>query len=455
MSSTNVRSASVTNEIVRPAITGDYTNDCSTFSKYWSEGLALIDSMPQRRERSREQQAKVEEILKEARAQREVFLDAHVETLYRALTNNLRSFKRVEALALEVAEKVPGLCPNPARITRENALVQAEKDGHELDQGLFFNRVLANRECGLHLCHAMLLPRKEALEKLDILKREGKVELEHASVERYGKASIVQMKNPRYLNAEDDTTVADVETAVDLAMLDPETSICVLRGGVNNSGKYAGKRTFCTGINLTHLYYGRISYLWYLVRDLGFIHKMYRGMAYEHISPNEMTGDSLEKPWIAAIDKFAIGGGCQYLLATDYNIAASDAYMTLPARKEGIIPGIANMRLPRFVGDRVTRQAIMDDRRLDCDSDVGRQVCDLIVPPEEVDSAIDKVIHRLTNSGVVSAASNRRAMRIAFEPLDLFRSYMAVYAREQAYCHYSPALINNLERFWNAQNRKM
>ena len=67
------------------------------------------------------------------------------------------------------------------------------------------------------------------------------------------------------------------------------------------------------------------------------------------------------------VDAFAIGGGCQYLLAMDYVVAASDAYMTLPARKEGIIPGAANLRLSRFIGDRIARQAIMAGRRLDCD----------------------------------------------------------------------------------------
>ena len=36
----------------------------------------------------------------------------------------------------------------------------------------------------------------------------------------------------------------------------------------------------------------------------------------------------------------------------------------------------------------------------------------------------------------------------------MFRSYCAVYAREQAYCHFSPALIRNLEQYWDAQNRK-
>jgi thioesterase DpgC len=47
-----------------------------------------------------------------------------------------------------------------------------------------------------------------------------------------------------------------------------------------------------------------------------------------------------------------------------------------------------------------------------------------------------------------------RAAGESQEPLDAFSRYMAVYAREQAYWHFSPALIANLERHWNAQNRK-
>jgi thioesterase DpgC len=93
------------------------------------------------------------------------------------------------------------------------------------------------------------------------------------------------------------------------------------------------------------------------------------------------------------------------------------------------------------------------ERRLDCDSPEGRLICDEIVPAGEMDAALDRVVEGLTNSGVVSAASNRRAIRITQEPLDTFRAYFALYAREQAYCHFSPALIGNLERYWNAQSR--
>ncbi|HEU0259926.1 MAG TPA: hypothetical protein VFR57_10985, partial [Burkholderiales bacterium] len=103
---------------------------------------------------------------------------------------------------------------------------------------------------------------------------------------------------------------------------------------------------------------------------------------------------------------------------------------------------------PRFVGDRIARQAILAERRIDCDSEAGRLICDEIVPAERMDEAINAMMDRLTSSGVVSAAGNRRAFRGGEEPLDTFRRYMAIYAREQAECHLSPALVCNLERNW-------
>src|SRR3954452_23161943 len=101
---------------------------------------------------------------------------------------------------------------------------------------------------------------------------------------------------------------------------------------------------------------------------------MMRGPPKGAKSPDEIHGGTIEKPWVAGVEAFAIGGGCQYLLTMDHVIAASDAYMTLPARKEGIIPGAANMRLPRFTGDRIARQAIMSGRQLDCDTPEGRLI---------------------------------------------------------------------------------
>jgi thioesterase DpgC len=98
-------------------------------------------------------------------------------------------------------------------------------------------------------------------------------------------------------------------------------------------------------------------------------------------SPDEIYGGTIEKPWVAGVEHFAIGGGCQYLLTMDYVVAASNAYMTLPARKEGIIrapptcgcgasPATASRarRSCRACGSIATRRP-------------GRMICDEIVPP--------------------------------------------------------------------------
>src|SRR6185295_16734817 len=105
----------------------------------------------------------------------------------------------------------------------------------------------------------------------------------------------------------------------DVATLDPKTEICVLRGGAVDHPRYAGQRLFGAGINLTRLYQGQIRYLWYLIRDLGLVNKLYRGVAFPDVPP-EVGG--VEKPWIAAVEGFAIGGHCQILLTVDYTIAA-------------------------------------------------------------------------------------------------------------------------------------
>jgi thioesterase DpgC len=301
----------------------------------------------------------------------------------------------------------------------------------------------------------MLRPKQEALERVGEFIKQGVIDFGPAKIERQGKAAVVTVKNPRFLNAEDDDTLDDTETAADIAILDPMSEICILRGDVVDHPKYKGRKIFSAGINLTHLYRGKIPYLWYIRRDMGIVNKMLRGLAMGGASPDEVCGGTHEKPWIAGLDTFAIGGGCQYLLAMDYVVAGSDAYMTLPARKEGIIPGAANLRLTRFVGARLARQAILMGRRFECDSPEGRMICDKIVPPGEIEQAIDQVIEDFTGSGVVSAAGNRRAFRVGEEPLDTFRRYMAVYCREQAYCHFSPALIANLEKHWNAAQRKI
>jgi len=436
-----------------PELGNSFASDSAACQKFWRAGAKLRAQLPARATCNEAQARAVEAVNAQQRNLRDQFLAAHAETLYGKLTNNCKNFVRVDQLVVDGARLVPGLLPGEKELAAEAPLALKDKERVEIDQGLFLAHLLANETTGRHLCHAMLLPRADSHELLPRLLKQGAVDLGRAMVTRQGKTSVVEMRNPRFLNAMDDSTLDPIETAVDLALLDPATEIGVLRGGVVDHPKYAGRRLFSSGINLTHLYQGKISFLFYFKHAMGYEHKIFRGLARRDASIEDTAAATIEKAWIAALDVFAIGGGCQHLLVMDYVLAAKDAYMTLPARKEGIIPGLSNLRLPRFVGDRIARQAIMYGRRLNCDSPEGRMICDEVAPPDQMDQALAGVIEALTSSGVVSAVSNRRAFRIGQEPLDLFRRYLALYAREQAFCHFSPALIANLERYWNAMQR--
>src|SRR5262249_14894765 len=154
-----------------------------------------------------------------------------------------------------------------------------DKDGAEVDQGLFLAHVLAHPACGQHLCHAMLLPHPQTAEYCRMFAKTGALELPGATLERRGKAALVTMRNPRFLNAEDETTIEGLEIAIDAATLDTETDVAILRGGKVDHAKYPDARLFSAGINLTHLYRGKISYAWYITRDLGLVNKLFRGLA--------------------------------------------------------------------------------------------------------------------------------------------------------------------------------
>jgi thioesterase DpgC len=385
---------------------------------------------------------------------RERFLREHAEELYAALTDDFVTPLRLDELVYLAAERFPGLVPKRAEVEAEREHLQGDKDGAEIAQGLLIAHVLASPRAGAHLVWAMLRPTALALEHLDELRGRGEVDLGGALVRRDGVAGTVELRNPRHLNAEDESTLPATEAAVDLVLLDPAIEVGVFRGGVVDHPRYAGRRVFGAGINLTHLYRGRIDFLFYLLRDMGYVNKLYRGLSSPEWRPGVLE-DSTEKLWIAATETYAIGGACQLLHVMDHVIAERGCRLYLPARKEGIVPGASNMRLARAVGDRIARQAILSGREFEAGTPDGDLLCDEVVEPGAMDAAIAQRVELLTSSGLVNAAANRRMMRVAAEPLELFRTYMAVYAREQAFCHFSPALIANLERHWDARNRRL
>lgn len=379
----------------------------------------------------------------DARGLRSHFMDVHAEAVYAELTDDRNRHLTLRELVDAAAMAFPGLVPTAGQLAAEQSRPQASKEGREIDQGIFVRGVLRAPLAGPHLLDAMLRPTPRALRLLPAFARTGTADLGSVRLDRRdGTARLTLCQGDR-LNAEDNQQVDDLETAVDLALLDPGVLVGLLRGGEMSHPRYRGRRVFCAGINLKALHAGHISLVDFLLRrELGYISKLMRGVRVEDVY--RWRSPTVQKPWVAAVDGFAIGGGMQLLLAFDHVIAAADAYFSLPAAQEGIVPGAANFRLSRAAGPRLARQIILDGRRIFASEPAARLLVDEVVEPADMDAAIEAALDRLRSPAVVP---NRRMLNLAEEAQDDFRRYMADFAVEQALRLYSADVLGKVSRF--------
>jgi thioesterase DpgC len=335
----------------------------------------------------------------------------------------------------------PGLLPDERLLATDRTATLAAKHGHERDEADFLAAVLAVPDCGSHLAHAMRRPLDGAYEFLERFRREDVLDLGFAHLRRDDRMAWLELRNPAALNAEDHETLPCTEIATDVALLDPDVDVLVLRGGVVQHERYRGKRVFNAGLNLKALARGTLPFLFFADRDLGWVAKLYYGL--------ELDDDEVEEtPWIAVVDSFAIGGGTQLLLVADHVVAETNAYFSLPATNEGFIPGAAPLRLPRTVGPRLARDLLQRGRVLRATEAEARLLVDTVVDEPELDDAVSAAAASLTAAGKVSVSANRRALREGEETEAEFVRYCSLYVREQARCMFSPELARKLEANW-------
>jgi thioesterase DpgC len=424
------------------AVRGDLSGARRVLAHAAARADELIASLPEPGNRSAEQQAAAAAAHCAARTARSHFMDAHADAVYRELTGR-DGYLRLAELVGAASAAFPGLVPTADQMAAEVARSQSRKEGREIDQGIFLRGVLRSPAAGPHLLEAMLRPTPRALGLLPELRRTGVAELRSVRVARRDGVARLTMCRDDCLNAEDNQQVEDMETAVDLALLDPDVRIGLLRGGVMSHPRYRGKRVFSAGINLKALHAGGISLVDFLLRrELGYISKILRGILVEDGTcwPSPM----LQKPWVAAVDGFAIGGGMQLLLVFDHVLAAADAYFSLPAAQEGIVPGAANLRLTRSAGPRLSRQIILTGRRVWATEPAARLLVDHVIEPAEMDAAVERSLGMFRGPAV---AANRRMLNLAAEPPEEFRRYLAEFAVQQALRLYSEDVTAKVARF--------
>jgi enoyl-CoA hydratase len=151
---------------------------------------------------------------------------------------------------------------------------------------------------------------------------------ENLLVERDGAVLIVTINRPDKLNALNTQTVTELDRAMEEARTDAEVRVIILTG--------SGEKSFVAGADINELaVQSPVS---------GREHARSGQAVFERI-------ERLGKPVIAAINGFALGGGCELAMACTLRIAADHAKLGQPEINLGLIPGYAgSQRLPRLVG---------------------------------------------------------------------------------------------------------
>jgi enoyl-CoA hydratase/carnithine racemase len=204
--------------------------------------------------------------------------------------------------------------------------------------------------------------------------------LEHLIVERDGAVAVVTVNRPRVLNALSVATVAELDAVMTQLGADPEVRAVVLTG--------AGDKAFVAGADINELA---------LLDSIGAEAYARNGQAV--LARIERLG----KPVIAAVNGFALGGGCELAMACTLRLASETAKFGQPEIKLGLIPGFAGtQRLSRLVGEGRAMELILTGASIDAQEAHRIGLVNRVVPPAALAGEARALAHGLASSAPVA-----------------------------------------------------
>jgi 3-hydroxypropionyl-coenzyme A dehydratase len=148
--------------------------------------------------------------------------------------------------------------------------------------------------------------------------------------------AIIKINRPEVLNALNKEAMSELSTAIDIVAADDKIKVIIITG--------TGERSFCAGADIR-----------YVVNIDPIEAERYATFVHTLLDKIE----NLEKPVIAAVNGYALGGGCELALACDIRIASSNAKIGQTEVTVGIPPGWGGtQRLLRIVGPAKTKELI-------------------------------------------------------------------------------------------------
>ena len=216
-----------------------------------------------------------------------------------------------------------------------------------------------------------------------------------------GPVGEIRLNQPEVLNAQGRHWPEDMLAAAEEVGEDPEIRVVLLTGEGSS---------FCSGLNLTDLGRGEISTEWFHRCEYAF-----RSM------------ETMDKPVIAGLQGYCIGGGLQVAIACDVRIAADDAIVGLPATREAFIPGMSTYRLPRVIGMAHARHLILSGQNIDAEEAHRIGLVNKVVPRADLEGELGAWVQRYLEVPRVSVVWSKWLSNQAFD-LD-FERFLEEYDR--------------------------
>jgi enoyl-CoA hydratase len=215
-------------------------------------------------------------------------------------------------------------------------------------------------------------------------------------VERDGAVAVVTVDRQEALNALDPPTLSELRDRLAELAEDAAVRAVVLTG--------AGERAFVAGADIKAMSEMDIAQA-----------QAWGALGHETASLLE----TMPKPTIAAVNGFALGGGCELALACDVRYASSTAKLGQPEVSIGIIPGWGGtQRLPRTVGIGLAKELIMTGRLVDAEEALRIGLVNAVFPPEElVEKALELAKLLAGKSPLVLGAAKQAMNRTLYGDL--------------------------------------
>lgn len=222
-------------------------------------------------------------------------------------------------------------------------------------------------------------------------------ELQHFMYRQEGRIGILTSNRPDKLNAFGPTTMNELSEAVDALRQNNDVFVIVLTG--------AGNKAFSAGADLSELH-GKLADPTVFTRfGQSVLHKM----------------ENMGKPVIAAINGYALGGGCEIALACTLRVAAETAQFGLPELGLGILPGWGGVqRLPRLVGKGRSLDIMLTGRRIPAMEALAIGLVDRVAPAAELMSLTMELATTIVEKAApLAARAAIRAVNVGLElPLE-------------------------------------